>query len=86
MYLKFEPGDSLREELWSVLLGLRVTWEHGDQKIVLETNVSDVRRLVSTQCVEMHPIVNLFREIKFMLARDWEALVQQIAEEINSCV
>ena len=80
-----EPGDSLQAELWGVLLGLRMTWEHGDRQVVLETDASDVVRLVNSQCIEMHPDANLIREIQFMLARDWEVSVQQIAREANSC-
>ena len=61
---------SLRAELWGVMLGLRLAWENNISHLVLETDATEVTRLIEFANFEEHNDNDVIMEIQNMIARD----------------
>ena len=74
---------SLRAELWGVMLGLRLAWENNISHLVLETDATEVTRLIGLANFEEHNDKDVIMEIQNMLARDWDVRVVHISRSAN---
>ena len=74
-----EVGDSLTAELWGGLHDLKLAWDLGFRKVILEMDSSDVVDLLKNQSPDTHEDWCLIAEIKGMFDRDWCVELQLIS-------
>ncbi|KAK4285126.1 hypothetical protein QN277_001868 [Acacia crassicarpa] len=78
-----EAGDCLTAELWGSLHGLKLAWDLGFRKVILEVDSSDAVELMKQPTPATHEDRCLIEEIKGMLAREWCVEIQLISRWAN---
>ncbi|XP_061366310.1 uncharacterized protein LOC133309544 [Gastrolobium bilobum] len=72
---KIGQGNALKAELWGLLLGLQVAWEHGFRKVHLEGDSSEAIHLVQGDCPSDHPFCELVHRIKELIDKQWNVVL-----------
>ncbi|KAK4280376.1 hypothetical protein QN277_012007 [Acacia crassicarpa] len=83
MFKAATPADSFAAEVWAVLFGMKMCWDLGERRVVLESNAREVVELINGPIQESQSVGEVVREVKSILNRDWEVLVQWVPREIN---
>ncbi|XP_028786509.1 uncharacterized protein LOC114742412 [Neltuma alba] len=81
----FHPndGDSLAAELWALVCGLKMTWDFGFRKVIVETDASEVIRLLYHSSDKDHHLLQLISEARSMVDRSWEVDLGLIPRSTN---
>lgn len=74
---------SLHAELWAVLLGLQLAWDHGFRSLILETDSQLVFGLLTRPKPFQLAHDALVSKCASFLSRDWEVTVSKIYREAN---
>lgn len=72
-----------RAELWGVLDGLAVAWEHGVRKVVCEVDSKFVFDLLHEQGMIANDYFNLVWLIRDLLAKEWGVEIRHVYREGN---
>ncbi|KAK4271783.1 hypothetical protein QN277_020424 [Acacia crassicarpa] len=83
MFRAGEPADCMLAELWAVLFGLKMCWDCGERRVCMESDAEMVVSLINNPIPTSHPDVDVIREIKAMLGRNWEVQLRWIPREAN---
>ncbi|KAK4281911.1 hypothetical protein QN277_013355 [Acacia crassicarpa] len=83
MFKAATPADSFAAEVWAVLFGMKMCWDLGERRVVLESDAREVVELINGPIQESQSEGEVVREVKSILNRDWEVLVQWVPREIN---
>ncbi|KAK8531675.1 hypothetical protein V6N12_053140 [Hibiscus sabdariffa] len=77
-----EIADLLQTEVWGILLGLRLAWENGFEKVLVQSdNKEAIKRLNATKS-DSDPCI-LVRTITKLRNRGWMTDAQWIPREVN---
>lgn len=68
---KMHDGDALSAELWACLQGLKVAWDEGCRRVILDSDSTCAIQMISKGAKEEHIDYALVKEIQATLARDW---------------
>ena len=79
-------GESsvLMAELWGLYQGLRLTWEAGIKRLLVEVDNLCVTQLVSKQVVVPNEFYALVVAIRELISRNWQVSITHIYREANS--
>ena len=76
-------GVSFEAEMWGIIMGLRLAWDFGASRLVLETDCLEaVETLEDLQQHNMETS-SISKEIQAMLMRDWEVQIVWERREAN---
>ena len=76
--------NSLEAELWGCICGLRRAWNLDFKLCKLWTDAMEVLELLKKNEYERHESMELIRELKMLLARDWRVQVAWRSREDNT--
>ena len=77
-------GTALEAELWGMFEGLRLVWQLGFKKIVVETDALHVVQLLCTDNFTNHPNFSLIKSCTELVNGDWSCVVHHIYREGNA--
>ena len=82
----FHPnhGDSLTAELWALVLGLKLAWQRGYHKVIVETDASEVIHLLERKDISQHADFILIQEAKSYMCRTWDLELVHISRTTNT--
>ena len=83
---RLEHGDALSSELWACLTGLRLSWDMGFRKIILESDSTCVIELLTSNLNTSHAEYSLHKEIHDIINRDWEIKITFASRDSNGAV
>ncbi|CAL1372638.1 unnamed protein product [Linum trigynum] len=75
-------GSITRAELAGIAYGLRLAWEEGIRKVVLQTDSRTARTLID-KATPQHPHYSCVAEIRQWLARPWLVRIEHVFREAN---
>lgn len=81
--LHLDEGDHLSAELWAILIGLKIAWDAGVRKIVVESDSAEAISLTEVTNYSIHPDCHIIMEIQSMIHRAWEIRICQISRDAN---
>lgn len=70
-------------ELWGILEGLSLAWDHGFRKVHLETDSRCALSLLQKHTAGLHRHTHLVNTIQELLHRDWTVQITHIYMEAN---
>ena len=76
-------GDSLAAELWALVLSLRMTWEKGARRVIIESDALKVVELMYQQFSPSHHELDLIQQAKNWLSKSWDAKITYIPRTMN---
>lgn len=76
-------GSVLNAELWGILLGLQIAWNHGIRKIWIESDSLTSINLIKNGFPSSHLYYNLVQNIMELCSRSWQARVSHTHREGN---
>lgn len=77
-------ADNLTAEVYAIIHGLDLAWNHGYRDIILESDSKSAIDLLYT-VQQYHPIFPLMDHIHGVLARQWKVEIQHTLREGNEC-
>nr|GMD70526.1 putative ribonuclease H-like domain-containing protein [Ipomoea batatas] len=80
-------GSIMEAEAWGILKGLKLTWDHGYRKVIIESDAKKVVDWITTRERNNLPIgnvANIISECKRWIGRDWVVRVIHIHREQNN--
>ena len=82
----FHPteGDSFTAELWALILGLKLAWEKGERRIIVESDALELIQLLEQGNTSQHADAELIQEAKSLIGRQWEIELLHIPRGANS--
>ena len=82
----FHPnqGDSLTAELWALVLGLKLAWQRGYRKVIVETDASEIIHLLERKDISQHADFILIQEAKSYMCRTWDLELVHISRTTNT--
>ncbi|XP_054801417.1 uncharacterized protein LOC129305407 [Prosopis cineraria] len=83
----YQMGDDnhLFAELW-VCYGLRLAWNMGYRKIILESNSTEALRLIVHAENPEHMDFGVIMEVKHLMGRNWKVDTKRIVRDRNKSV
>ena len=81
---KIGIADALRAELWSILHGLKLAWDMGFRRVILETDSQLAIHVISSRN-SLDPNYNLVALIRLQLQMDWNCELTFAWREANGC-
>ncbi|XP_028780528.1 uncharacterized protein LOC114736815 [Neltuma alba] len=79
-----DNGDAFTAELWGCLHGLKVEWDEGHRRVILESDASSVIELLSTEPNEDNADYTLLQEIRSLIDRSWEVRLSYAPRACNA--
>lgn len=80
-------GDTLRAELWAILLGLKLASQLPHiSKIVVETDSSQAVDLVLHITSDFHPLGTIIEKCRFLLSKFKDYMIFKVGRHQNRCV
>lgn len=76
-------GTVLTVELWGILLGLQLAWNHRLSKIWLESDSLTAINLIHKGCPSSHMHYNLVQSIKEFCSKNWQIRLSHTHREGN---
>ena len=76
----------LMVELWGLLTGLSLAWNHGFHNLILECDSTLAIHLVTKGCNSHHPYSHMVEKILELLNQDWNVRVFHLVKEGNRIV
>lgn len=76
-------GTVLNAELWGILIGLQVAWNHGLRKVWLESDSLTAINLIKHGCTSSHMYYDLVLSIRELCNRSWQVHLSHIHREGN---
>ena len=78
-------SSNIAAELWAILLGLRLAWEQGYRRVVIELDAQVALTLINNASDES-PYWNMVAGIRELLGYEWECCLEHSWREGNCCV
>ncbi|XP_028768143.1 uncharacterized protein LOC114725745 [Neltuma alba] len=79
-----KDGDKLSAEIWGCLHGLKMVWDAGYKKVLLETDSTNAIELLSMQLDESHHEYSIINEAHQLLSWDWEVKLLYVHRHGNA--
>lgn len=76
-------GDSLTSELWGCFHGLKLSWDLGFRKVMLEVDSTEAIELLKNEVGMMHEDKDLIVSIKQLIASDWNVDILYVRRCFN---
>ena len=81
--LKIGTGSFLEAELWGLLEGLKLVWQMGFRKVIVESDSNSAVELLSKGAPSCHPLLSIIQACKRIIEKDWSCYVQHVYRESN---
>ena len=72
-----------KTELWAVICGLRMAWEHGVQNILVEMDSLLVTKWLNRKETSSGRVRNLKEKCTKLIQQQWEVEIQHVYHEVN---
>ena len=72
-------------ELWGIWAALNLAWDKGHWRVLLQTNSLLAVKWISTEVDFLVEVTNLVLDCRWLFRREWEAHVEHVWQETNSC-
>lgn len=73
-------------ELWAVLVGIRLAWNSGFRRVILETDSTAVHHILMKVCPDGAKLNVLAAECRLMLDFEWMVEIRRVYREANFVV
>ena len=83
--LNLGTANNTLAELWGIRKALLHAWDKGHRNITLQTDSLLATKWLTTSVEFPIELSNLILDCRRLLRRDWEALVESVWREANSC-
>ncbi|XVE96968.1 hypothetical protein REPUB_Repub02eG0269900 [Reevesia pubescens] len=81
--LKLGVGTILHAEIQAILTGLRLAWEKGFVRVIVETDSLLAVEKIHTPVLDRDPLSRLILECKQLINRQWDCKLQHVFREAN---
>ncbi|XP_010522729.1 PREDICTED: uncharacterized protein LOC104801226 isoform X2 [Tarenaya hassleriana] len=77
--------SELSADLWAVYQGLKLLWDRGFRKVIVETTSLNALEALNANSLPFQQSNSILQRCKDMLLKNWECRICAISEEQNSC-
>ncbi|XP_004301685.1 PREDICTED: putative ribonuclease H protein At1g65750-like [Fragaria vesca subsp. vesca] len=81
---KLGIGQVLEAELWGLLKGMEMAWQHGCNSLEVEVDSLVAVKLVLSVIDHLHPLYSLIANCQEFLSRNWNVSLIHVYRESNS--
>ncbi|KAL5780209.1 hypothetical protein ACOSQ2_010946 [Xanthoceras sorbifolium] len=79
-------GCVLKDELWGIFEGLKIAWDAGFRRIIVESNSKSIVDLLLSGFSDEHPLFSLLDSCRALIKGYWICLVQHVYRELNRTI
>ncbi|KAK5811264.1 hypothetical protein PVK06_026591 [Gossypium arboreum] len=76
-------GFAITTELWAILHGLRIAWQKGYTKVIIESDNKSVVAMLTDVSIESSSLTTLVQRIKEECRGNWTVKIQHIFHKVN---
>ena len=81
--LNIGVGSVIEAELWGLYEGLKMAWNSGFRKVLIESDSLSSVQLICSDIRHNHPLYGLIQSCKNLVAAEWSCSITHIFREGN---